>query len=263
MKKLKLISVTLACLMCMSFCILPVNAALIGGPGRFNYYLNRDKTAVLKEYKGEGGEVIVPSTVYSYTVTEIADNAFSNNTAIEYIEIPSTVKDIGEYAFYGCTNLKKAVLPASVTMIKDATFYGCTKLEEIIIPASVTSIAANAFRDCPVKFVGEDGSYAEKYAKEHGFAFEGNTVKETSYTPDEPTRVYIQGDADGSGNVDSGDALSVLRMSVGLESYSVEMFAVIDIDGDGNISSSDALEILRFSVGSSRNDNIGKPIDRG
>ena len=56
------------------------------------------------------GDYEIPETVeYNgvvYTVTEIADNAFQNNTALTEITIPSTIESIGDNAFAGCSNLE-------------------------------------------------------------------------------------------------------------------------------------------------------------
>ena len=58
----------------------------------------------------------------------------------------------------------------------------------------------------------------------------------------------IYGDVDGSGKVDSADALSILRNSVKLDTYTAAQEAQADIDSDGKVTSSDALLALRYSV---------------
>ena len=198
--------------------------------------------------------MVIPNEIYSYAVVEIAENTFSNNTAIKSVVIPDSVKTVGAYAFYGCTNLESATIPSSVTAIKAATFYGCTNLKEITIPASVTKIAANAFNGCEnLTIKAETGSYAETYANERGIAFESTNAPE-------PPAQQILGDIDGDGNVTSADALSVLRMSASLEEYTPDIIPVADVDGDENITSADALDILRFSASLSANERIGQPI---
>ena len=81
-------------------------------------------------------------------------------------------------------------------------------------------------------------------------------TSETKDTPDHP----LLGDADFDGIVNSGDALKVLRMSAGLDSYTDEFIKFVDVDYDGRITSADALEILRFSAGLSKHEKIEKPI---
>ena len=69
------------------------------------------------------------------------------------------------------------------------------------------------------------------------------TVLENIYVPQ-----YILGDADGDGEMSSGDAVAILRYLAG---YEVENFSVeaADFDGDGEVSSGDAVAILRKLAG--------------
>ncbi len=76
-------------------------------------------------------------------------------------------------------------------------------------------------------------------------------------TPDDPGKtdpeppapvVYAPGDMDNDGVITSGDALMVLRASVGLVKLSAPQEAAADVVKDGTINSSDALKILRVSV---------------
>ncbi len=68
------------------------------------------------------------------------------------------------------------------------------------------------------------------------------------------------GDTNGDGEVNSADALAILRASVGLDTVSEEMKKIMDLDGDGNVTAADALIALRYSVGIV-DDNTQKLID--
>lgn len=68
------------------------------------------KNGVLNEYKGSGGDVV----------------------------IPDTVTGIGELAFEGCTGLKSVTIPDSVTSIDEYVFSGCVKLEKINVASGNT-----------------------------------------------------------------------------------------------------------------------------
>lgn len=59
--------------------------------------------------------------------------------------------------------------------------------------------------------------------------------------------VSYYGDVDGDGNINSSDALSILRYAVGIEKEIDEKTA--DITKDGEINSSDALAVLQTAVG--------------
>ena len=71
----------------------------------------------------------------------------------------------------------------------------------------------------------------------------------------------IYGDIDGDEDITSADALSILRISAGLDDISEELFVIADVDGDEDITSADALAVLRCSAGMSDNENIGNPIE--
>lgn len=60
---------------------------------------------------------------------------------------------------------------------------------------------------------------------------------------------FIPGDADGDGAVTVADALSVLRLSMGLVDASGLNEAAADMDGDGSVSVADALLTLRKAIG--------------
>lgn len=58
-----------------------------------------------------------------------------------------------------------------------------------------------------------------------------------------------KGDVNGDSFINSGDALLVLRCSVGLETLTATQKNAADVNSDGSINSSDALKILQYSVG--------------
>ncbi len=59
----------------------------------------------------------------------------------------------------------------------------------------------------------------------------------------------IPGDCDGSGAVDTTDALYVLRCALGISGNEEEMLANCDMDGNGVIDTTDALLVLRLALG--------------
>ena len=122
--------------------------------------------ATVKEYKGKSAEVVIPSTVETYKVTAIGDEAFWQNKTITSVEIPSTVTSIGKAAFSECSALTKIVLPSSVKSVGDNAFWFCTDLKKIVIPESVKAIGTDAFKGCGnlTAYVIE-GSFAEEYIK--------------------------------------------------------------------------------------------------
>ena len=81
-------------------------------------------------YKGEyTGSVVIPENVtYSgttYSVTSIANYAFSVCTGLTEVTIGNSVTSIGDNAFADCTGLTEVTIPNSVTLIGDCAFYNC------------------------------------------------------------------------------------------------------------------------------------------
>ncbi len=86
---------------------------------------------------------------------------------------------------------------------------------------------------------------------------------ETKDEPDKPTEKGLLGDVNGDGQVDSADALLILRDSTGLEEFDELQSSLGDVDSDGEITSADALAVLRFSVGFTDNSRIGTEVEAG
>lgn len=67
------------------------------------------KTVTITKYTGKESTVILPSTINStinsWPVTKIGEDAFQDNTTITSVTIPASVTEIGSNAFADCTNL--------------------------------------------------------------------------------------------------------------------------------------------------------------
>ena len=139
---------------------------------------------VLTEYKGPGGDVVIPegvkeiasqaftgckglaSVTIPESVTKISCGAFSSCTGLQSVTIPEGVIEIGGYAFGGCTGLTSVTIPESVTEIGGSAFDRCTGLQSVTIPADVKEIGMNAFKGCgQLTIHAPAGRYAEAYAK--------------------------------------------------------------------------------------------------
>ena len=111
------------------------------------------------------------SIVIPDNITYIGWGSFANCTSLESIHIPNSVTDIDLYAFSGCTALKTVIIPDTVSYLTQEVFADCTSLTHIFIPDSVTDIFY-AFLNCPnLTIYGYEGTAAETYANENGFAF--------------------------------------------------------------------------------------------
>lgn len=106
-----------------------------------------DGTLRISNYKGPGGDVVVPDEIKGKTVTEIGGKAFKGNTSLTSIALPSTVRKIAPMAFAGCSTLTSVTIPEGVAVIEKGTF-GRTGLTNVIIPKSVIAIGENSFAGC-------------------------------------------------------------------------------------------------------------------
>lgn len=88
-------------------------------------------------------DVTIPSTIGGYTVSSVADNAFSNK-GLTSVTIPDSVTTIGERAFYFNTSMTSINIGKNVNEIKSWAF-GVMQLTELIIPGNVEMIGENAF----------------------------------------------------------------------------------------------------------------------
>lgn len=109
------------------------------------------------------------------TVIHIGSNAFSRNselstvnmptslmkidtgafqqTGVDTVVVPKGVTEIGEDAFKNCTNLTKVSLPTGLQRIGGGAFYGNYKLTSISIPENVVEVGDGAFYDSGLETV--------------------------------------------------------------------------------------------------------------
>ncbi len=115
----------------------------------FTYrYINENSEVEIISYFGDGGHIVVPSTINDKPVTSIGSNAFKGNVKITSATLPNTLTSIGGLAFYKCSSLTSITLPESLISIGDRAFTYCSKLASINIPNNVTLIDNYAFYEC-------------------------------------------------------------------------------------------------------------------
>lgn len=104
-----------------------------------------------EEYEGNycEGDIVVPSAIEydgeTYTVTELANGAFSNCYGITSVSLPETIVAIGPGAFYSCVKLQELVLPNSVETIGVDVLFSCTALQRVSWSSSAPVIPEGAF----------------------------------------------------------------------------------------------------------------------
>jgi len=106
-------------------------------------------TVKVSGYEGNLEEVTIPQLVINntntYTVTEVGENAFRNNTTLKSITMPNTVTIIKMAAFEKCEKLENITLSQILNSIEEYAFCDCKALTSITIPNSVTEIKQSAF----------------------------------------------------------------------------------------------------------------------
>ena len=86
--------------------------------------------------------VILTSTVTStggttYTVTSITNGAFSDNSIIETVILPSSITEIGDIAFMGSSKIQTIVCKAdNPPTLGDNVFKNCSSIKIVQVPAS-------------------------------------------------------------------------------------------------------------------------------
>ena len=137
------------------------------------------------------------------SVVGIAPKAFEGCTALRRVVLPESLRAIGEMAFSGCVRLPSVVIPGGVARVGTLAFANCqalthvriepgvktlgpscfskcTGLTRVDIPSSVTSLAGGVFFGCgrQLTLYGAADSYAQKYAKFNGLAFDSESWRE-------------------------------------------------------------------------------------
>ena len=165
----------------------PPQTIVVKGNGTrdFTYSLNADGGMTITGYKGTGGDVVIPSEIEGYPVTEIAGYVFNANPHVMSVIIPDTVTKIGQAAFME-TSLSWVSLPPNLEEIPFSCFAKCPNLRNVTVNGPYTRVDDYAFQNSG--FYGEDslmyaftGSSAETYARNHGIRFMSMGVIPTQY----------------------------------------------------------------------------------
>lgn len=153
--------------------------------GDFEYVIDdwhESTSAMIVGYNGSATELVIPSTLGGYLVTEIGGYAFKNCGSLKSVTIPNSVTEIISSAFFGTSSLmsievssgnpkfvsidgivynkdvteiiavprgkKTVTIPDSVTVVGGNAFSGCASLQSITIPNSIVDIGEFAFGNC-------------------------------------------------------------------------------------------------------------------
>ena len=121
----------------------------------YNLDLETKTASVVKSaFKDEMQDAVeVPATVEyegnTFTVTTLANGAFSYLEYLRFVKLPETLTTIEQRAFIKCWALEEINLPNSVTSIGKWAFKGCECLLEIELPESLETLGDEVFYNCP------------------------------------------------------------------------------------------------------------------
>lgn len=113
-------------------------------------YIKENGGITITGYTGKLTSPAVPERIEGLSVLKIGKRAFAE-TSIRSITLPSSCEEIDWFAFYGCYALNTVYISGSVEVIGYGAFESCSKALVIYC---------------------ESDSYAEKYARSFGIAYE-------------------------------------------------------------------------------------------
>lgn len=146
MKKIKLLLtmalILFATMICCSMSVFALTE------GDFEFQLNNNEVTITK-YVGDGGEAVIPETIYGCPVTKIEKAAFYMKN-VTSIKINAKITEIPYNFAWQAKNLKEVILPEGVTTIASNAFYYCDKLETVHLPSTLETIGGSAFSACKV-----------------------------------------------------------------------------------------------------------------
>lgn len=170
------------------------NFPVIHDNGKFVYEINSDSCCINGlSPMNTAFSCSVKATFAERPVKELKIGAFSGNNqlkkinfskslsvlpkqlckdckALEGFQMGSRIVEIQTEAFSGCASLTCIVIKDSVKKIESRAFAGCEKLISVKVSSNILDIADDAFEGCNgITFYCAEGSYAENYAKTHGF----------------------------------------------------------------------------------------------
>jgi len=144
MKK-KIWSIAAAAMLCCMMFAVGVSAET---EGIYSYIVLNNKAMLTHADTTAEGDIVIPSTLGGYPVTDIGNNAFDDCTKVTSVTVPVGVKQIGNNAFENCKLMTSVSLSQGITKIGNYAFNDCIVLESITIPTTVTTIGSYAFQNC-------------------------------------------------------------------------------------------------------------------
>ena len=197
----KRLKVLIMAVMVLSTMIFSAMSAFALTEGDWEFQLLDDEV-LITGYLGDGGNVVIPDTIYGRPVTDIEFSTCSIQNATSVIipgsikQVPATVfwnSDVLETvileegvevieggaefgAFENCPQLSKVVLPSTLKRIENFAFEYCGSLKEIEFPAGLNFIGIAAFEHSGLVQLDLSGISSDATIKRSSFAWCENLV---------------------------------------------------------------------------------------
>ena len=124
-------------------------SALVIFEGDFGFEVNsRTQKATVVEFTGNDTVVSVPGSYSGYPVTKVAASAFSGNSNITIMNLPTSIKTIESGSFESCKALREIYFPSTIENLGSNVCLNCNSLETVELSAKITSIPQFAFAGC-------------------------------------------------------------------------------------------------------------------
>ena len=158
------------------------------------YYTASDGGSITPYYPDHFGDAVIVSNKYEdglgvitfdRSVTIIGEKAFTSNSRIESVVIPSSVTRIEGSAFGGCSSLESIVIPSSVVYIGGFAFGECSSLVEVIVnsqtpPELYYNSAAGEYtsfiKNAPGRQIKVPASKVNIYKKTAGWSYYASEI---------------------------------------------------------------------------------------
>ena len=116
----------------------------------YTYVLTYRDTASLIGWDNSSEVLVVPTYIGVYPVTDIGDNAFSEDTFITSLDMIGAVRlsRIGKYAFYNSAISGELIIPWQVGYVGVSAFEGCSSITSLKYYCDNASIPAQCFMNC-------------------------------------------------------------------------------------------------------------------
>ena len=116
----------------------------------YTYVTLDDGTIEIRSYTGKRRYITIPDYIDEKEVSSIGVGAFSNETRLRVVNLPSKLKTIKDSAFSNCTNLTSITIPSSVTNIGKFAFSNNIRLYNVNFSydSDLKTIGIYAFENC-------------------------------------------------------------------------------------------------------------------